>query len=1142
GDMYFTVKNDFTIENGYIDSIQLAAPTHPQDGNKQWLFNFEKNIIIKSIYVETSTNTETIKVYEASGLDGTTFRSGVLFEKQSNETSKIKFQENSYNEFNITYVEIIDADGLLYVYGSKSTTTSARSSAVENNVLAQADGNKTLPLPSYNNSQYLFEFNNPINVSSIYIKADRKAVIYEASENLNGKEVPTETIVDLGNTSISKIKLQPAKGEAWDDFQLEYVELTASDGIKYVYDPNNTGGGSGDPGGSGEDPGGGSSSEPITNPNLSVSGNLLTVKNKLKGDETDVEVAKKWEDGSFQTGRSEITVQLYRSTKAIPFDQLATKLTEADKVEDKTATLNTDNGWTYKWENLPARSTEDDPNNPGKKLLYHYYVQETGVPSGYTVSYSQEGDKLVVTNTLKTIDLNVKKVWSVPNGVTVEKPDRLEVKLQWKNGENWEDVPGVAHLTLTADATGVYESKFENLPEGKTYRAVEVSIPTGWKLFGQTESNIDGGMLTITNEAILGELQVKKEWNGDTESDRPAEVKLKLYRSTTSSSNTGSTSSGTAPNFDPNLTSNLYPVQTVEEVQEDYARLLQYSLYFYDANMCGDTVEETSAYSWRKNCHTYDGDYAGGFHDAGDHVMYGLPQGFAASTLGWSYYEFKDSFDNLGITDHYQTIVKEFCDFFVKSTKLENGTVSSILVQKGNDGADHKTYWGPPEIQTEVQRGGLIWSSDSGSNIAANYAAALAQYYLNFPNDPNRDNYLDYAEALYIFSINKNSVYSGDYYPDSTYVEEQAWAAAWLYLATEQENYKLDCKNKLSGLTVPSRGYFWENTTLGAATVYTTRIDPTDTAIKAIVTNFLSKCNGTNFIVFGSTDEWGSIRHNTLTQTVALIYDKHQTNPTYQEWCKGQMAYILGNNQVASNGKSSTCFVTGFADNSAMNIHHKAASNIIGESDWSGWNSWDGLYSSAEGSHTIVGALVGGRGDNSNYKDNCKDHVGNEVALDYNAGLVAAAAGLYSVYHTGSTYSNVTQSSQPQQTSSNSAVQEKNVALMQAAEWEAEGVLSNDTATVSDDGNATKSVRAAGTSDMDFVQIVGATDDINFTCNSSSESSVYEYNNLNYQNIIQIEIVLTGTMNGGFSFHYNNYAGGDNWIQFSNSNPFTKIY
>ena len=38
----------------------------------------------------------------------------------------------------------------------------------------------------------------------------------------------------------------------------------------------------------------------------------------------------------------------------------------------------------------------------------------------------------------------------------------------------------------------------------------------------------------------------------------------------------------------------------------DYARALQYSLYFYDANMCGDTVDQDTRLSWRGNCHTYD--------------------------------------------------------------------------------------------------------------------------------------------------------------------------------------------------------------------------------------------------------------------------------------------------------------------------------------------------------------------------------------------------------------------------------------------------------------------------------------------------------------------------------------------------------
>jgi hypothetical protein len=80
---------------------------------------------------------------------------------------------------------------------------------------------------------------------------------------------------------------------------------------------------------------------------------------------------------------------------------------------------------------------------------------------------------------------------------------------------------------------------------------------------------------------------------------------------------------------------------------DNYAKLLQYSMYFYDANMCGSEVSSKSALEWRGNCHTGD-DADGGFHDAGDHAMFGLPQGFSASTLGWSYYEFKDAYNETG--------------------------------------------------------------------------------------------------------------------------------------------------------------------------------------------------------------------------------------------------------------------------------------------------------------------------------------------------------------------------------------------------------------------------------------------------------------------------------------------------------------
>ena len=100
-----------------------------------------------------------------------------------------------------------------------------------------------------------------------------------------------------------------------------------------------------------------------------------------------------------------------------------------------------------------------------------------------------------------------------------------------------------------------------------------------------------------------------------------------------------------------------------KEIEYNYAKLLQESLYFYDANMCGDKVGETSAFSWRDDCHTQDShakvktgdrnsavlsgvevDVSGGLHDAGDHIKFSLTNGYAGTILGISYMEFKQAF------------------------------------------------------------------------------------------------------------------------------------------------------------------------------------------------------------------------------------------------------------------------------------------------------------------------------------------------------------------------------------------------------------------------------------------------------------------------------------------------------------------
>ena len=431
---------------------------------------------------------------------------------------------------------------------------------------------------------------------------------------------------------------------------------------------------------------------------------------------------------------------------------------------------------------------------------------------------------------------------------------------------------------------------------------------------------------------------------------------------------------------------------------DNYAKLLQYTMYFYDGNMCGSDVGSASQFTWRDNCHTAD-EVDGGYHDAGDHVKFGLPAGYTASTLGWGYYEYKDSYDALGQTAHLKALTDRFCDFFKASTKLNGNDVSSICYQVGKGQEDHDV-WCSPESQTDQSLRTAYWTSDDASDIAAEYAAALAANYVNFGNEED----LTYAKALYNYSIRTNKAEcpaAGNFYGSYDYYDDQAWAAGWLYLATGDSSYKTFLNTFMNASNAGKSGQSgcqwgvyspmsWNNVSLGAA-ILQSEITGSGSDWSKVTTYLNSKC--TSDSQYYCEASWGSARYNTTMQLAALVTSKYsaQSGKDYSGWCKAQMAMILGNNPKNVN------FVVGMDSNSAKYPHHRAAS---------GYSSFDEMKNqtgySANG-HTLVGALVGGPADaNFTYTDSVNDYEANEVALDYNAGIVGAAAGLYSIYKTGS--------------------------------------------------------------------------------------------------------------------------------------------
>lgn len=427
------------------------------------------------------------------------------------------------------------------------------------------------------------------------------------------------------------------------------------------------------------------------------------------------------------------------------------------------------------------------------------------------------------------------------------------------------------------------------------------------------------------------------------------------------------------------------------DIEANYAKLLQYSLYFYDANMCGSGVDENSLLDWRGDCHTFDTatytrsdgstvtvNLAGGFHDAGDHVKFGLPEAYSAFVLGMSYDTNKTAYEQTGQTGHLRTITTYFADYLKNCTVLsaDGSRVEAFCCQVGDGGAgaDHG-YWGAPENQTNANR--KIYFTNSGApstDIVSLSAAALAMQYRNFGGD----GYLDTAKKLFAYAMNNNkavnSTASG-YYNSSAWQDDYCLAAILLYQITGDTQYQTEFY-KYSSDGNAQKPYWplgWDN--VGPAVAY---YNGNSGALSTLmnISSGVTTSDGYRCI-----DDWGSARYNTSMQYTGLLYDKLSGSSTYQSWAEGQMKYILGNNQA------NRCYVVGYNEYSSKYPHHRAASGYTG-----------GPQGTTTQAHVLLGALVGGPRKDGSYTDSASDYQCNEVAIDYNATLVAAAAALYETH------------------------------------------------------------------------------------------------------------------------------------------------
>lgn len=541
------------------------------------------------------------------------------------------------------------------------------------------------------------------------------------------------------------------------------------------------------------------------------------------------------------------------------------------------------------------------------------------------------------------------------------------------------------------------------------------------------------------------------------------------------------------------LTLSAMPMQTsalVTDLAGDYdnfAKALQYSLHFYDANMCGPEVEENSRFAWRANCHTYDAavpliamdmsadlkdrvgtnlsadfiekyydilntgtedgtiDVSGGYHDAGDHVKFGLPEAYAGSTVSWGYYEFRDAYVECEQQEHVETIIRYFCDYFMRCTFRDaNGDVVAFCYQVGDGDLDH-SYWNLPQNDTMARTAWFATAENPTTCNVTNTAACLAINYLNFKDTDSAyaEKCLDYAKALFEFA-NTNDKAIADieqgpkaYYGSSKWEDDYCFAACWLYIVTGDKQYLNDALPLVDFYAPPTYVYCWNDMWNGVillmgvisesyqsdktysaaenpnglcdlAMDYITAtgksmyedIDFWECAAKAVNTYMTGGVGTITPQGYFWLNTWGSARYNTAAQFCALVYDKYNAgkdkyntaNDDYalSAWAKGQMEYLLGNNETTylegEGGSGPRSYLVGYDENSAKYPHHRASSGLTKCED------------TDPQMYVLFGALCGGPDADDAHNDVTSDWIYNEVTIDYNAACPGAAAGLYLLY------------------------------------------------------------------------------------------------------------------------------------------------
>ncbi|RHZ84474.1 hypothetical protein Glove_81g55 [Diversispora epigaea] len=446
-----------------------------------------------------------------------------------------------------------------------------------------------------------------------------------------------------------------------------------------------------------------------------------------------------------------------------------------------------------------------------------------------------------------------------------------------------------------------------------------------------------------------------------------------------------------------------------------YAKLLAYSLYFYEAQRSGKLPSDNRV-SWRHDSALKDGqdvnlDLIGGYYDAGDYLKFTLPLSWVITSLSWGILEWGQGYRLANQSQYIHDMLKWGTDWLIKAHPESN----ILYVMIGLDVIDNN-YWGPDTSIPYPRPSFNINSTAHGTDVAGEAAAAFAASSLVFRNYFNDSAYADillshakdtYALAeLTPFVLYQNSVPQiVNVYPSSNFTDELVWGALWLHRAINNESNNNNSESNYYYLN-KAINYFnnysmagqnnvvnWDDKTGAVYLLFADLIhkygregqedlskwkNEIERYLDGIIN--LSTCSLTKGGLYWCDEDSKAASLNPALNAAFLLLLYSSLNvssststkkiQSYKDFAMSQIDYTLGKNPRNSP------YVIGIHPNSPKNPHHGGAS---------GGNDVSNLNDPPETKYILYGALVGGPDKKDKFSDDRADYDETEVALDYNS-------------------------------------------------------------------------------------------------------------------------------------------------------------